>query len=185
MGSQRVRCGWATYPTTSKLIFGVLSEVGNMGFLGDTLPVSTKRFSHESGEAHMWGGLRAWCSCADHAKYTVSEALTLAGVQPWCWDSGVAAGMAPEGDRSLLPMHLLRVFPLKPLSPALGERTNSLMHFLPRCFHSQLKFYSIPSKGAGSFGSPQQDGLAAINVSSGAWLAKGRPGYLSYPQGHL
>lgn len=34
-------------------------------------------------------------------------------------------------------------------------------------FHSQLKFYSIPSKGAGSPGSHQQDELAAINVSSG------------------
>lgn len=80
---------------------------------------------------------------------------------------------------------LLWAFPLKLLSPALGETTNSFMDLLPWCFHSQLKFYSIPSKGAGRLGSPQQDGLAAINVSSGTWLAKRKPGYVSYPQGHL
>ena len=37
-----------TNTSTSKLIFGVLSKVGNTGFLGDTLTVSTKCFSHES-----------------------------------------------------------------------------------------------------------------------------------------
>jgi hypothetical protein len=75
--------------------------------------------------------------------------------------------------------------PSKLLSPALGVRTNPSLYLLPRRFHNQLQFYFIPSKGAGSFGSPQQDWLAAINVSSRAWLAKGRPDYGFYPQAHI
>lgn len=91
---------------------------------------------------------------------------------PWAWEV-------------LAAMHLFESFTLELLSPALGEQTNSSLYLLPWCFHSQLKFYSILSKEAGSLGSSQQDGLAAINVPSGARLAKERPGYLSYPQSHI
>lgn len=166
---------------------GEFSEVGGPGFLGYA---SDSHYIVLLLWKSLGGHRREWGSRPDASVLTTPRIVYKRVFDPgespalerdqWCcrWDK-------PWTWLVFAVMYLFRVFPPKLLSPASGDRIKSFMRQLPWCFHSQLKFYSIPSKGAGSLGSPQQDGLAAINVSSGAWLAKERPGYLSYPQGHL
>ena len=117
MGSQRVRHGWETNTSTSKLIFGVLSEVGNTGFLGDTL--STKRFSHESQGKYRHEEVCGLAALVLTTPRTLCES-------PWPWlESSPGAGTAV-----LQPGWPLRVMGLCCQCTSSGPFPWSLSHLL-------------------------------------------------------
>lgn len=113
-------------------------------------------FSHESQRKHREKGPMLSAPGLTISSALCKSVLTLAGVQPGPGPLGLHLGwpLNEEGfDCSVPPQGLS----LKAsLTCSRGE--DQLFCEPPATmFHSQLKFYSIPSKGAGSPGSHQQD----------------------------